>query len=89
MKKYTFDEICDSQNFNHDDEFMLVKDIPDYTPPEMGWKVWDGEYEKQTYIVKTAKGVLHECWPNAGQMHSYQTEERFTKEDNILIWTIL
>lgn len=25
MKKYTFDEICDSQDFNHDQEFIEIE----------------------------------------------------------------
>jgi hypothetical protein len=33
-------------------------------------RVWDGEYEKQHYVLTTPIGEEVVCWPNAGRMCS-------------------
>ena len=49
--------------------------------------LWNGEYEKKFYDVKTASGKIYKhCWPNAGKMNATDgTETSWTKSDCILV----
>jgi hypothetical protein len=45
---------------------------PKNADPESGCSgtLWDGDYEKQHYLVTTPDGERVVCWPNAGRMHA-------------------
>lgn len=62
------------------DHYMHVREVlpqsPDRRAQDGEWVLWDGEYEKQTYIVKSPKhGKIFECWPNAGVMNVTRFED--------------
>jgi hypothetical protein len=46
----------------------------------------EGEYEKQTYIVKTKDGKIFECWPNAGVMNDLGGSGRRFRLDEVTVW---
>lgn len=45
---------------------------------------WDGDYEKQHYLVRLKTGEEVVCWPNAGRMHASDRSGRdFWPSDGI------
>lgn len=40
------------------------------------WKLFEGEYEKEWYDIKTMDGTIHKhCWPNAGFMNAVHSKD--------------
>ena len=62
-------------------------------PVDGEWVKWDGRYEKQMYLVKTADGNIFQCWPNAGFMNIIDGDiqaakkiRKFDSDADIEIW---
>lgn len=88
-------KLCGHTNTTVDFKSLpLVPKVVDHTiERDYEWVKWNGEYEKRLYFIRTSKGAVYECYPNAGMMICinnlpHETPISFTVEDEIevAIW---
>lgn len=68
----------------------ISKPAPDERKVSEGkWVLWDGEYEKQEYIIRDLmSGRVYEAWPNAGRMHDMHGLNFFWMGGECEVWVL-
>lgn len=48
------------------------------------WKDYDGEYEKEEYVIVLKNGtMIYPCWPNAGKFHALDGSKRIIDGEDV------
>ena len=69
MQVYTFDFLVDSQDFNHNEEFVLREDL-------------DSELELRQKEIQSLKAMIVECrpWIGSDSIREYDKQKQWLKD---------